>query len=391
MRKHGSCALGLFCLVLGLCQSAQALELMEDRLYFNTYGTLGIAALDDSDVALTNSHGQRIDDEPSASYDSRIGLQLDYRLADHWNVAWQGLGFKDGDNSYALITKWAYLSYDATPWLNLRLGRFITPFYMISEQRYVGYSQPWARPPLEVYGDENEFDTSDGLWATLVLPTTDISSTVEVFVSRLERDRSDFEVELSPIVGTVLSLARQNLSLRLMVARLPIELADSELEAVESLLQQPGAEHDYDLDAVFRYYNAGLQYSDLNWLAMVEYVQNRADSYYYPEVEAFSVTAGRHIESVLLYVLYAKRASLNNNSESGLTGAANIVANGVIDNRKARDQSTLGIGVRWDVIPGVALKGQWDHVRVKPGDSGGFDRAPDGHVNVFTLSGDWAF
>ncbi|MDX1756310.1 MAG: hypothetical protein R3175_09650 [Marinobacter sp.] len=391
MTRLGNGTVGLLYLALGLCQPALAWELMEERLFFNSYGTLGIATLDDSEVAITNNHEQSIDDNPSAGYDSRIGLQLEYRLANSWSLAWQGLGFKDGDNSYTLTTKWAYLSYDATPWLNLRLGRFITPFYMISEQRYVGYSQPWARPPLEVYGDENEFDTSEGLWASLVLPTTNINSTLEVFVSRLDQARSDFDVELSPIVGAVLSLSRHNVSLRLMAARLPIELESAELEGLETLLQQPNAEHDYDLDAMFRYYNVGLQYSDLNWLGMMEYVQNRADSHFYPEIEAFTVTAGRHVESVLLYVLYAKRAALNNDSESGLTGAANVAANGIIDRRKARDQSTLGVGVRWDVTPGVALKGQWDHVRVKPGDRGGFDRAPDGHVNVFTLSGDWAF
>ncbi|SDW73918.1 hypothetical protein [Marinobacter mobilis] len=391
MTTHGRFLIGWVFLMLLQSSGAQAWELIEDRLFFNTYGTLGLAVLDHDDVVLANIQNQTIDDQPSASFDSRVGLQLDYRVADEWSITWQGLATKDGPSSYTLETKWAYLSYDATPWLNLRLGRFITPLYQISEQRYVGYSQPWARPPLEVYGNENQFDVSDGLWAKLILPTTRVTSVIEVFVTRLEDEVADIDVELSPIVGVAFSVSYQHLDVRLMSARLPISLHGGTLDSLANLLQQPTADHRYDLDDTLWYYDLGLQYSDLKWLGMVEYIQNRVDSYYYPEIEAYSVTAGRYAGAFLVYAVYSRRVSLNNNAENGLTGGASVVANGLIADRNSRDQSTIGLGARWDAMAGVAIKGQWDHIQVKPGDRGGFDQAPHGHVNMFTVSVDWAF
>lgn len=376
----------------GLSSSATAWELVEDRLFLNTYGTLGLAKLDDDNVEIENQRGQTIDDEVGGNFDNRVGLQLDYRIDSRWGLTWQGLAFKDEDGGYQLETKWAYIQYDATAWLNVRLGRFITPFYQISEQRYVGYSQPWVRPPLEVYGTENDFDYSDGIWLTWTLPTTSVTTTLDVFVSQHKEKTSNVSLELAPIHGAVLGLAKGNVTMRMMVARLPIELegSNSTLTTLEMLLQQPSAEHDYRFDADFTFYNLGIQYNDLRWLGLFEYVQNRVNSHLYPETESFALTVGHYVGEYLPYLVYAKRSALNTEPETGLMGAANAIANTLIDRRKT-DQSSLSVGLRWDVLPGVAIKGQWDHIRASPGNRGIFETEPDSHINLMTVLVDWAF
>lgn len=381
----------LTAMLLGLMSSpAAAWELVENRLFINTYGTLGFARSDDDEAKVVNDRDQAIDDEPGAGFDSRIGLQLEYRIDDRWGVTWQGLAFKDGDSSYDLETKWAYLHVNATSWLLVRLGRFVNPFYQISEQRYVGYSQPWVRPPLEVYGTENDYDYSDGLWLSLTLPTTTVSTTVDVFVSQYKNDTGSFSFTLRPIHGAVLAVSKGNLSGRLMVARLPIDVEGDGLAPFQAALSQPEAEHDYRFNATLSFYNVGMYYDDYRWLGMFEYVQNRVNSYLYPETEAFTLTVGHYFDELLPYVVYSKRRALNIDPETGLTGLDGAIANRLIDNRKI-DQSSLGIGLRWDVYPGVALKGQWDHVEVPSGHRGEFDREPDSPVNIVTLLVDWAF
>ncbi|MDC0661080.1 hypothetical protein [Marinobacter sp. SS21] len=388
MRRGGYYAVGLLCLAVGLSSPALAWELIEDRLFFNTYGTLGVAAVDDDDVAIDNLQDQDIGDEPSAGFDSRLGLQLEYRVNERWNITWQGLATRDEDDDYELDTKWAYIDFDAASWLTVRLGRFITPLFQISEQRYVGYSQPWARPPLEVYGLENDFDHSDGLWFALRLPTTGVATTLDLFVSR--HHSADLDVEIEPIYGAALNVTRNNLNLRLMLANLSIDLDHSELAGLDQLLQQPSAEHEYRFDSDFLYYNLGFQYNDHRWLALLEYIHLNSEGHFYPELEAFTITVGRYLDVFLPYAVYSKRSVLNTEPETGLTGMAGVVANSLIDARKS-DQSTLGMGLRWDVLPGLAVKGQWDHIRIPPDSRGVFDRDPDGHVNLYTLVLDWAF
>ncbi len=381
--------LSLLILLSGLAPPAAAWELVADRLFLNTYGTLGQAKLDRDNVEVRNGREQSIDDELRGSFDNRAGLQLDYRINSDWSVTWQGLMFKE-DGSYELDTKWAYVRYRPTAWFSIRLGRFVTPFYQISEQRYVGYSQPWVRPPLEVYGSENDFDYSDGLWLSWTLPFTIASATLEMFVSHYEKDSSGVSFEISPIVGVVLGISKGNVAMRLMAAQLPIELDGPRVANLEGLLQQPSAQHDYRFDADFYFYNIGFQYNDLRWLMLFEYIQNRVNGHLYPEAEAFTLTAGHYFGELMPYLTYSKRSALNTEPESGLMGEANIIANALITRRKT-GQTSLSFGVRWDVIPGVALKGQWDHVRTKSGSRGIFEMEPDGHVNLMTVVVDWAF
>ncbi len=56
----------------------------------------------------------------------------------------------------------AFLSHALTPALTVRAGRLRSPFFMLSETADINYSQPWVRPPVEVYG-LNPFTDMDGI------------------------------------------------------------------------------------------------------------------------------------------------------------------------------------------------------------------------------------
>ena len=55
----------------------------------------------------------------------------------------------------------AFLKYQATGDLNVRLGRIPAPLFMVSEYRKVGYVNPWIRQPNEVYF-QVPFNSLDG-------------------------------------------------------------------------------------------------------------------------------------------------------------------------------------------------------------------------------------
>lgn len=65
-------------------------------------------------------------------------------------------------SNYNIGTQWAYATYHFSPALELRIGKYKGPFYMISDYKDVGYAYPWVRPPLEVYST-NPIDSLSGL------------------------------------------------------------------------------------------------------------------------------------------------------------------------------------------------------------------------------------
>ncbi len=72
------------------------------------------------------------------------------------------------DETYSPHVEWAYLSFDATPELAVRVGRTSSPTFAFTDTRRLSYAQHWVRPPAEVY-DLIPVTNNDGLdvvWKT---------------------------------------------------------------------------------------------------------------------------------------------------------------------------------------------------------------------------------
>lgn len=94
--------------------------------------------------------------------DSDIGMQFAATVSDKVDMTVVLHAQGGAANNYNIQTQWAYASYHFTPDLELRMGKYKGPFYMISDYKDVGYAYPWARPPLEVYST-NPIDALSGL------------------------------------------------------------------------------------------------------------------------------------------------------------------------------------------------------------------------------------
>ena len=53
---------------------------------------------------------------------------------------------------YRPSLEWANVKYAVTDEFSVRVGRMVLPFNMLSEYRNVGYSLPFVRAPVELYG-----------------------------------------------------------------------------------------------------------------------------------------------------------------------------------------------------------------------------------------------
>lgn len=94
--------------------------------------------------------------------DNDIGLQFAATVSDKVDMTVVLHAQGGATTNYSIDTQWAYASYHFNPDLELRMGKYKGPFYMISDYKDVGYAYPWVRPPLEVYST-NPIDALSGL------------------------------------------------------------------------------------------------------------------------------------------------------------------------------------------------------------------------------------
>jgi len=93
--------------------------------------------------------------------DNDIGLQFSAAASEKVDMT-VVLHAQGGADNYDIDTQWAYASYHFNDELELRMGKYKGPFYMISDYKDVGYAYPWVRPPLEVYST-NPIEALSGL------------------------------------------------------------------------------------------------------------------------------------------------------------------------------------------------------------------------------------
>ena len=82
--------------------------------------------------------------------DNTLGLQVTADVNSKVNMTTQLIA-KAVDDSYDVYAHWAYISYELSPDVTVRMGRMNFPGALFSEVQEVGFSYPWIRNPIEVY------------------------------------------------------------------------------------------------------------------------------------------------------------------------------------------------------------------------------------------------
>jgi len=344
----------------------------------------------------------------SPDVDSRLGAQLDLDLGD-WSGVLQVISEQRLDGSYAPQVEWANVKYQLTPDLAVRAGRIALPVFLGAESRKVGYTIPWVRTPVEVYGSL-PISSSDGLDATWRWSAGSVLHATQVFAGRTDQDlRNGLRIKAGDIVGLSHSIERGAVSARVSASRGRLNTAiGDELFAVLRGFGPAGealADRYEISDKRVSMVSAGMSYDPGAWFVTFECGRTRTNSLL-GGTSSMYVGAGLRRGALTPYAGYAQVRADVPTRDPGLpldglppplaaaAGQINAALNGFLATIPV--QSTWSAGLRWDAATNIALKLQLDRVRPRDGSRGTLinaqpDLRPDRAVHVGSVALDFVF
>lgn len=380
---------------------------------FSGFGTLGAVHSSEDQADFVASYfkpnGAGFTHAWSTDVDSLLGGQVLARFTPQLSAVVQVISEQLYDNTYRPHLEWANLKYQVTPEFSLRVGRIVLPGFMVSDTLNVGYSNPWVRPPVEIY-TLVPITHSDGM---------DVSYDVHLgdFVHRLTGSYGKNDQPLPPNPGgtahvTNLWLLSDTVEYGAASAHVSYQSAHLSVPSLYGLFDAfrdfgpqgvALAERYEPIDKVARFIGLGAQYDPERWFVMgewgnIDFHSSIGDS------TAWYVSSGYRWARLTPYLTYSTVKVNSNTSDPGLTlsglppslaGTA-MALNAGLNTLLGSDahQRTLSLGVRWDVLRNADIKLQCDHTRLGIGSQGdlinlqpGF--RPGGTVNLISATVDF--
>lgn len=357
--------------------------------------------------------------------DSKLGGQLSAQFNTDWSAVLQVVSQHQYDNSYDPMVEWANVKYQVSPELSVRVGRIALPSYLISESRFVGYANTWAHVPTEVYS-VLAMTSNDGIDVTHRKSFGDINNTFQAFYGSGKANLpGDAKVKSKPTWGFNDSVEFGSWTLRAGYSSYNIDLevpsmsglftgldffADSAgavpLPEFQLAAQQArGLSQKYSLKSIkVSALSLGLNYDPGNWFVMSEFVAFQGEGFL-TSSKSWYGTVGYRWGAFTPYVSYAStKADVPN--EAGITSFTNSpfddVAPDLNDgvnkslNSINGSQATTSVGLRWDAMTNVAVKVQYDRIKLGSGSAGRLDNVQPGFeyggkVDLFSVSVDFVF
>lgn len=337
--KRKVLGIALVSAALAMTQSpAYAVDTGIEWLKVSGYGTLALSHSNlskSADVYVTQSISSLtgLRDSWTGSFDSRAGVQVSAQINPSLSAVTQFVSARDEMGTFRPRTEWAYLSYNVSPNVTVRAGRVGLPAFLTSDYLRVGYSQPWIRPPIEVYS---------------LMPVTHVDGMDALFRFNL----GEGSITVQPAIGkSEFMLARS--SPKGAAAKEPVNSVKalgitSEYGAYTFRYAKAIAESTIPIfggiETTDNFNNVGMIYDKDNWLVQSEYVwrkSNNARILGYLDSRMGYMTLGYRIGKVMPHVTFARFVDLS--TRHGIT-----------------DQNSQSIGVRWDFYKNMALKVQAD-------------------------------
>lgn len=391
-------------------------------LRLSGFGTFGYAGSNRGDMAAIRDISQRPDDgsatRSSWKLDSRIAVQADYKLSPTAELVGQAVLRDHVSATPGNSIEAAYAAWHPKPQLDLRLGRLGYDAFLMSDTRNLGYAYSWVRPPVEFYGWIPIFSI-DGVDAAYTVDTEDAHWRIKAQIGRsgfaTPMGAQEYDFKTNRLWS--LTLSRQSGPWRAKVGYSGF-IIDSEAQPLAPLHAGLGAVAAAGVPGIsaeagtllrhlsfkgtrISYLTAGLAYDDGDWLVQGELGRSTATADVVPHGTMAYLGVGRRFGDWTPYLVASAvrpgngvRTAASDWSAIGQGGLQNTAL--YVVNTTRMDQSTLSLGVRWDLHNQAALKLQWDRTSVRPSGYGLWfhDIALEGrstHVDLLSLSLDFVF
>lgn len=434
----------------------QRIAAQDQRFRVNGFATFGLSVSDES-MAYNG-----VNDEVNFNRFSKAGVQMTFNMDSQNSVVMQLVS--RGNNNWETNAEWAYFKHEFGNGLSGKIGRIRLPAYQLSEFLDVGYATPYAQVPAETYDSLDPFSNMEGVDLSYSMDVGDNTANFQAVYGRAKDDEFDLKDILG--VSAVLQADTWSARLGYATASVnvvsetlqgAIGLYGGETEDIDGAFTSLGFTYDpgdlyftteytqleadgqiVDADALYATigYRFGRLMPTLTY-AMAESTDDTerafseiaaanpvldADSgatlaVLMGAANAFGVGDGTTSQANLAVVAATGAATIaalptatgtdlvNKGTLEGAVSAASGVLAGHAGLEAASNRNTqrIGLGLRYDMSPGTALKVQYDIIEVD-GESGLFDDTawatnaasgagasnPDG-TNVLTISIDTVF
>jgi hypothetical protein len=380
---------------------------------FSGFGTVGAthSSQDNADfpAGIFHPNGAGYSRSWSPEVNSLIAGQLSARITPELSAVVQVIAEQNYDGTYRPHVEWANIKYQFTPDLSVRIGRVELPTFLFSDTRKVGYTLPWVRPPIEVYG-LIPITASDGGGFSYRFNAGDVTNTTQgsyVQSNTPQPDNRGYAIARDSInVSNTTEYKSLTFRLSYQHALLTVASLDGFFDTFRTFGPEGIAIADrYSSDGKPVVTEViGASYDPGRWFVISEWAHTRLNSFL-GEDTSWYASGGYRIGQFTPYVTYAQeRAASNSDPGLALTGLPPAIAGFAAGLNTALNailqaiptQHTISLGGRWDFAKGVDLKVQFDHTRLGADSDGtlinvqpGF--RPGGTVNLFNATVDFVF
>lgn len=359
---------------------------------FSGFATLGVVASSNDELVFRRDVSQddgSYDGSPEWQTDSLIGTQWQGRWNHQWDATVQLVAKERFNSDPEEFVEWAFIGYRPVEGVDLRIGRMGADIFTLSDYRQVGYAYPWARPPHDFYGLLSIFHL-DGIDLAKRFDFNGNSLTLKAFYGNHDQKfpiglRSSGHSRLDFDAGGI-SLVAERTRWKLRYTYADIQIKNDATRSLVNALNTvspywPQAAELADMTATydrrFSYHSLGFNYDNNDWWLQGEFSRLQSEVGLVPQSDSSYLSVGRRLDQFTLYALTGRskprRELITVSTPANLPSplaeqiaqlaqVARVSLNGVRIN-----QSSVGVGVRWDFTAKMALKLQVEEFRIDAG------------------------
>ncbi len=339
-------------LTLGLT-SAHAATNVE----INSFLTIGMATSSLDDGIYLNT----IDDNLTFVNDSKYGMNFRTQTSDKLSGAAQLLGAGRNDN-FKVEVEWAYVNYDFSDSINMRVGKLNLQTFLLSDYIEVGYLYPWIRPPEEVYNfvPFRNFPGAEIMHTARLGKGTQLTS--QLFIGSAETQINSY-TKFAGVNGVGLNFQLDGPSYTIRLGAIsPVVKIEMEPHVDSTGTAVPGSTIDFGDRAYL--YTFGISWDINNFIGYSEFVTSETDGNTqgaFPNQDGYYLTLGYQMGRTLPFITVA-------GTDGEAPAPAPFAAQPVI-------QDSVAFGLRYDMNDSMAVK--FEYKQIEPDTaSSSFNSAP---------------